>query len=136
MLEWDCTLFELRTTWTRNNGHGYLYNGSEWIKASSVGLNPTGNNPQCPDPRQGRVNFLVVWDNYWGITARGEGVNVSREGTLVTLGWQTYSGTDYSAGTTDIRFVPKTMIGGYLNGAYSYPDRPVVWTGTTVTVVD
>ena len=133
VLEWDCTLFQMRTAWTRKNGHGYLHNGSQWIKASSVGLNPTGDNPQCPDPEQGRVNFLVIWDNYWGIAARGTGINVSREGTLVTIGWRTYTGADYREGETGIRFVPTCKVGGYLRGSYDYT-RPVTWTGTTVEV--
>jgi len=133
VLEWDCTLFEMREGWTRNNGHGYLHNGSQWVKASEVGLNPTGDNPQCPDPKQGLVNFLVVWDDYWGIAARGTGINVSREGTLVTIGWRTYAGADYREGDTGIRFVPTCKVGGYLRGSYDYT-RPVTWTGTTVEV--
>jgi len=133
VLEWNCSLFEMRTAWTRNNGHGYLHNGSEWVKASSVGLNRNGENPQCPDPRQGRVNFLVIWDNYWGIAARGTGINVSREGTLVTIGWRTYTGADYREGETGIRFVPTCKVGGYLRGSYDYT-RPVQWIDTTVEV--
>ena len=138
VLEWNCSLFEIREGWTRKNGHGYLHNGSQWIKASSVGLNPTGEQPpavdtDCPVERQGRVNFLVIWDNYWGIAARGTGINVSREGTLVTIGWRTYTGADYREGETGIRFVPTCKVGGYLRGSYDYT-RPVQWIDTTVEV--
>ena len=133
VLVWDCTLFELDGGWTQNNGHGYLYNGSEWVKASEVALNPTGNNPQCPDPKQGRVNFLVTWDNYYGIAERGMGVDVSSEGTLVTLRWLAHSGADYRTGATDIGFVPKMKIVGYLHGAYEYT-KPVHWHNTSVTL--
>jgi len=137
VLEWDCTLFELDGGWTQSNGHGYLYNGTSpnptWVKASEVALNPTGDNPQCPDPKQGRVNFMVTWDDYYGIAERGMGVDVNREGTLVTLRWRAHSGADYRTGTTDIRFTPKMKIVGYLIGAYEYT-KPVHWHNTSVTL--
>jgi len=136
VLEWDCTLFELRTGWTQNSGGGRLYNGTSpnpgWTGATSVGLNPTGDNPQCPDPKQGRANFLVDWSNYQHVPS-GFGVNVSREGTIVTLGWRTYSGADFRAGTTDIGFAPTLKLVGFKTGAYDYT-RPVAWMDTSVTV--
>ena len=98
-----------------------------------MGLNPVGDNPQCPDLKQGQVNFLVDWGNYIGLIRDGEGVDVTKEGTLVTLGWRTYSGADFKAGTTDIRFVPTMKITGFLNGAYDYT-KPVAWMDTSVTV--
>ena len=137
VLEWDCTLFELDGGWTQNNGHGMLYNGTSpnptWVKASDVALNPTGNNPQCPDPKQGRVNFVVEWSDYYGILRDGEGVDVTEEGTLLTVRWRTHSGADFKTGDTDISFAPAMEICGYLDGAWDYT-KPVYWHDTSVAV--
>lgn len=133
VLEWDCTLFELLTGWTRNNGHGQLYNGSTWVKATGVGLNPTGNNPQCPDPTQGRANFLIDWGNYAGLTMDGLGLTATREGTLVTIRWRTYSDSAYNSGTTGIDFAPTLKLVGIKDGVYEYTGT-VGWTDTLVTI--
>ena len=142
MIMWDCTLFEMKTGWTQNNGGGKLYNGTSphpgWTKASYVGLNPTGNNPQCPDPSQGRVNFLVDWGNYYGITRRGKGVNVSKEGTLLTVKWCTHSEADFKTGASSIRFTQELKAVGYEYGPWEYDEHGIelLWNNTSVTVVE
>ena len=63
----------------------------------------------------------------------GEGLTITKEGTLLTAKWRTHSGADFEAGATDIRFVPTMKICGYMDGAYDYTE-PVYWHNTSVTV--
>jgi hypothetical protein len=136
VLVWDCTLFEMDTGWTQSKGVARLYNGTSpnpgWTDGV-VALNPTGDNPQCPDPKQGRVNFVVEWSDYYGIIRDGEGVDVTEDGTLLTARWRTHSGGDFKSGDTDIRFAPEMEICGYLDGGYQYT-KPVYWHNTSVAV--
>ena len=152
-LEWDCTLFEMRTGWTRSHGGGRLYNGTSpnpgWTRATQVAVNLDGDNNQCPDPTQGLARFAVDWGNYWWITHDYQpglriGVNVTAppagpdEGQIVRIRWRTYgpsSGTTFNQGTTDINFIPGNpcKIIGFWNGPYEYT-KPVEWTGTKVEV--
>ncbi len=135
VLEWDCTLFGIMPGWTQMNGEGQLYNGSSpnpgWNDAASVGVKLKGDNPQCPDPTQGRANFLIDWGNYVGLTRDGLGVDVTREGTLVTVRWRTYSDSEYRTGVTDISFAPTLKLVGIDDGAYEYTGT-VSWAGTSV----
>jgi hypothetical protein len=136
VLVWDCTLFEMDTGWTQSKGVARLYNGTSpnpgWTDGV-VALNPTGDNPQCPDPKQGQVKLVVLWSGYIGIVRDGEGVNVTEDGTLLTVGWRTHSGGDFRSGDTDIRFAPEMEICGYLDGGYQYT-KPVYWHNTSVAV--
>ena len=152
-LEWDCTLFEMRDGWTRNNGGGRLYNGTSpnprWTEATQVSVNLGGDNPSCPDPTQGLAWFVVDWGNYWWVTHDYRpglriGVNVTAppnalfpdEGQIVRIRWRTYgpsSGTTFKQGTTYISFVPIMKIIGFRDGPYEYT-KPVEWIGTKVEV--
>jgi hypothetical protein len=140
-LDWDCTLFELVPGWTQSSGGGQLYNGTStnpgWTKATSVGVNLAGENPQCTDSTQGHANFLVDWGNYIGLTRDGLGVDVTREGTIVTLRWRTLSGADYKTGTADISWgvsgAGQRKLVGFDAGSYEYT-KPITWMNTSVTV--
>ena len=139
-LEWDCTLFEMETGWTQSDGGGQLYNGTSpnpgWTRATQVAVNLDGDNSQCPDPTQGLAWFVVDWGNYYGLIERGEGVNMSKEGTLLTVKWHTHSGADFRSGTTGIGFVQKMKAIGYLDGPWEYDEHGIelLWSNTSVTV--
>jgi len=139
ILEWDCTLFELNTGWTQNNGKGRAWNGTQWIDANDNSCNLIGENPQCSDPKQGRAAFLVAWDNYPD-THDFDGIDISAppkgpaEGVFSVVAWRTLSGADFSTGSTEIRFMPTTMLVGFEDGDVYYYTRPVMWGNTSVTV--
>lgn len=137
VLEWNCSLFEIRNVWIAGNAVGRLWNGSEWIESDYTGCSLTGSNPQCPVSTQGKSNFLVEWTNHYQLIQNGEGVTVPAgvEGTMLNaVRFRTYSGGDFKTGTTDITFVPTLKTTGYLFGAYDYDQDNVTWTGTSVTV--
>jgi hypothetical protein len=142
VLQWNCSLFELRTTWTMTNGKGKAYNGSQWFTADDNAVGLTGNNPSCPDQNQGRANFLCAWDSYPD-THGLSGINISAppsgpaEGILSIQRWRTYGSAcvgTYRTGTTEIGFVPELEIVGFKDGDVYYYTDPVTWTNTSVTV--
>lgn len=144
VLEWNCSLFEIRNVYIANNALGHLpwYNVSnggllEWTHSLPTGCSLTGSNPQCLDENQGKSNFVVDFSNFYGIAAWGEGVNIpaGMEGTLVDkVRFRTYSGGDFKTGTTNISIVPYRKLCGFLAGSYDYDLDNITWTGTSVTV--